>query len=85
MASIDVIAAEHAMQSSFGIRQFVFVLRRNMLLGARGGSSRPHCQVNLRMTRYIGTKIAEPAFAPSNSMGLGIGPDCLWPPPGKIG
>jgi hypothetical protein len=73
------------MQCSFGIRQFVSVRRHNMLLGARGGSSRPHCQVNVRMTRYIGIEIAEPAFTPSNSIDLGIGPGCLWPPSGKIG
>jgi hypothetical protein len=79
--------AEHVMQSSFGIRQFVSVRRRNMLLGATGGSSRPNCQVNVRITQYIGTEIAEPTFVPSNSIGLGIGlgPGCLWPPLGKIG
>jgi hypothetical protein len=73
------------MQSSFAIWQFVSVRRRNTLLGARGASLRPHCHVNLRMTRYIGTEIAEPAFAPSNGIGLGIGPGSLWPPPSKIG
>jgi DNA-binding winged helix-turn-helix (wHTH) protein len=47
-----MIAAEHVMQSSFAIRQFVSVRRRNMLLGARGGSSRPDCQASIRMKQY---------------------------------
>jgi predicted ATPase/DNA-binding winged helix-turn-helix (wHTH) protein len=35
------------------------------------------------MTRYIGAEIVEPAFAPSNSIGLG--PGCLWPRQVKLG
>jgi len=73
------------MQSSFGIQQFVSVLRRNMLLGARGGSSRPHCQVNVRMTRYIGIEIAEPAFAPVEQHWPWNRPGLSLAPPGKIG
>ena len=49
-----MIAAEHVMQVSFGIQQLVSVRLRDMLPGARSGSSRPRCQVNAGMTRSIG-------------------------------